>query len=142
MPTEFTPVAGLAGGFLIGLSAVLLMLGCGRIAGNSNIFAGLLTAPPGAEAFWRPAFVAGILAGAAAAALAGAYSPAALAFPPGLPLVAAAGLLVGAGTQLGSGCTSGHGVCGLARLSGRSLAATATFMATAVAVVLIARHVL
>ena len=142
MTTEFTPLAGLAGGVLIGLSAVFLMLGSGRIAGNSGIFAGMLAMTPTTETVWRAAFIAGILAGAAIAALAGLYSADALAFQPMMFLVAVAGLLVGIGTQLGSGCTSGHGVCGLARLSGRSLAATTTFMAIAIVVVLIMRHVL
>jgi hypothetical protein len=142
MMTEFTPVAGLAGGVLIGLSAVLLMLGSGRIAGNSGIFAGMLAIKPATEAIWRAAFIAGILVGGAIAASAGLYSAEALAFQPVMFLVAVAGLLVGIGTQLGSGCTSGHGVCGLARLSGRSLAATTTFMAIAIVVVLIMRHVL
>ncbi len=142
MTTEFTPLAGLAGGTLIGLSAVLLMLGSGRIAGNSGIFAGLFTVPPTTETIWRAAFVAGILLGAAIAAMAGLYSADALSFQPGMFLIAVAGILVGIGTQLGAGCTSGHGVCGLARLSGRSLAATATFMAIAVVVVFIMRHLL
>ena len=142
MTTEFIPLAGLAGGALIGLSAVLLMLGSGRIAGNSGIFAGMLEMPPTADTIWRATFVAGILLGAAVAAMAGLYSADALSFQPGMFLIAAAGILVGIGTQLGAGCTSGHGVCGLARLSGRSLAATATFMAIAVAVVFIMRHLL
>lgn len=140
MTTEFTPLAGLAGGMLIGLSAVLLMLGSGRIAGNSGIFSGMLALPPTAESIWRATFVAGILLGAAIAAMAGLYTADALAFQPGMLLTAAAGLLVGVGTQLGAGCTSGHGVCGLARLSGRSLAATATFMAIAAVVVFVMRH--
>ncbi len=140
MATEFTPLAGLAGGTLIGLSAVLLMLGSGRIAGNSGIVSGLLAVPPTKESIWRAAFVAGILLGAVIAAMAGLYYAAALSFQPGTLLIAVAGLLVGIGTQLGAGCTSGHGVCGLARLSGRSLAATATFMAIAIAVVFIMRH--
>ncbi len=142
MTTEFTPFAGLAGGVLIGLSAVLLMLGSGRIAGISGIFAGMLAIKPATETIWQAAFIAGILVGAAIAALAGLYSADPLAFQPMTFLVAVAGLLVGIGTQLGSGCTSGHGVCGLARLSGRSLAATTTFMAIAIVVVLIMRHVL
>jgi len=140
MTTEFTPLAGLAGGTLIGLSAVLLMLGSGRIAGNSGIFAGLLAMPPTKDSIWRAAFVAGILLGAAIAAMAGLYSADALSVQPGMLPIAIAGLLVGIGTQLGAGCTSGHGVCGLARLSGRSLAATATFMAAAIAVVFVMRH--
>lgn len=142
MITEFTPLAGLVGGILIGLSAVVLMLGSGRIAGNSGIFAGLFTRSPSTETAWRAAYVGGILAGAAVAAVAGLYAPETLAFPPMLAVLIGGGLLVGVGTQLGSGCTSGHGVCGLARLSGRSLAATATFMAVAIVVVFIIRHVL
>jgi hypothetical protein len=142
MTTEFTPLAGLIGGILIGLSAVVLMLGCGRIAGNSGIFAALLARAPWTETAWRAAYIGGIVAGAALAAAAGWYAPEALAFPPMLAVLIGGGLLVGAGTQLGSGCTSGHGVCGLARLSGRSLAATATFMAVAIAVVFVMRHVL
>ncbi len=142
MTTEFTPLAGLAGGMLIGLSAVLLMLGSGRIAGNSGIFSGMLALPPTTDTIWRAAFVAGILLGAVIAAMAGLYSVDALAFQPGMILTAVAGLLVGIGTKLGAGCTSGHGVCGLARLSGRSLAATITFMAIAIVVVFIMRHLL
>ena len=142
MTTEFTPLAGLAGGALIGLSAVLLMLDSGRIAGNSGIFSGLLDMPPTTDTLWRAAFVAGILLGAAIAAMAGLYAAGALAFQPVMLLTAVAGLLVGIGTQLGAGCTSGHGVCGLARLSGRSLAATMTFMAIAIVVVFIIRHLM
>jgi uncharacterized membrane protein YedE/YeeE len=142
MTTEFTPLLGLAGGILIGLSAVLLMLGAGRIAGISGIFASLLAMAPRTENLWRAVFVASILVGAEVAALAGLYSADALSFHPMLLIVAVAGFLVGIGTQLGSGCTSGHGVCGLARLSGRSLAATTTFMAIAIVVVFIARHVI
>lgn len=141
MTTEFTPLAGLIGGILIGLSAVVLMLGSGRIAGNSGIFAELFTRSPSAETAWRAAYVGGILVGAAAAAVVGLYAPDELAFPPMLAVLVGAGLLVGIGTQLGSGCTSGHGVCGLARLSSRSLAATATFMAVAIVVVFVMRHV-
>ena len=142
METEFTPIAGLIGGVLIGLSAVVLMLGCGRIAGNSGILSGLFTLVPVPEFAWRAAFVVGILGGAAFAVGAGLYSAGALTFPPALVIVIAGGILVGVGTQLGSGCTSGHGVCGLARLSPRSLVATATFMVVAVAVVFVMRHVI
>ncbi len=118
------------------------MLGSGRIAGNSGIFSGMLALPPTTDTIWRAAFVAGILLGAAIAAMAELFSADALAFQPVMFLVAVAGLLVGIGTQLGAGCTSGHGVCGLARLSGRSLAATITFMAIAIVVVFIMRHLL
>ncbi len=142
MATEFTPLAGLIGGLLIGLSAVVLMLGCGRIAGNSGIFAGLLARAPRSETTWRAAFIVGILIGTTLAVEAGLYSAGPLLFPPALVTVAGGGILVGIGTQLGSGCTSGHGVCGLARLSTRSLTATATFMVVAIAVVFVLRHVI
>ena len=135
---NFTPVSALVGGALIGLAAVVLMLFNGRIAGISGIVGGLLGG--GATEFgWRFAFVAGLVAGPLLVALAGGTVPAIRIDAP-LPLVVAAGLLVGFGTRLGAGCTSGHGVCGLARLSPRSLAATALFMATAAAVVFAVRH--
>ena len=140
MTTEFTPLAGLAGGVLIGLSAVILMLGSGRIAGISGIFSGMFEKFQPGETGWRVAYIAGIVLGAVFSAVVGLYSPDVLYFQPALVIYAAAGLLVGIGTQLGSGCTSGHGVCGLARLSARSLAATLTFMAVGVAVVFAARH--
>jgi uncharacterized membrane protein YedE/YeeE len=118
---HFTPLASLAGGLLIGLGAALLLLANGRIAGISGIVGGLLR-PARGDIGWRLAFLLGLLA-----------SPL---------LVAAGGLLVGIGTRLGGGCTSGHGICGIARLSKRSIAATATFMATAIVVVFVARHVI
>jgi uncharacterized membrane protein YedE/YeeE len=134
---DFTPWPALAGGVLIGLAAVAMMLLQGRIAGISGIVGGLLAPRPG-EAAWRAAFVIGLLGGAA---LAGAVvGIPVLRDRPGLVVIAAAGLLVGYGTRLGSGCTSGHGVCGLARLSPRSLVATAVFMASAAAVVFVTRH--
>jgi hypothetical protein len=142
MMTEFTPLAGLAGGALIGIAAVLLMLGFGRIAGLSGIFGGLLTFQFGSEAQWRLIFIAGLLLGAALAAGAGLFEPASLAFAGGPLLTAVAGLIVGIGTALGAGCTSGHGICGLSRLSSRSLAATVTFMAVAILTVFITRHLL
>ena len=135
---EFTPISAAIGGALIGLAATLLMLLTGRIAGISGIFAGIVSS--GAhDRGWRLAFVAGLILAPVAAGLAG-YPMA----PPQLPaswgLIVGAGLLVGFGTRLGGGCTSGHGVCGVARLSARSLVATAVFMATAVAVVAVSRH--
>jgi uncharacterized membrane protein YedE/YeeE len=137
--TEFHPIAGLAGGALIGLAAVVLMGACGRIAGVSGILGGALL--PGAEPRgWRVAFVVGLPVGAALAWQLGARSAPQL--DAGFALLIAAGLLVGAGTQVGNGCTSGHGVCGLARGSGRSLVATATFMAVAAATVFARRHLL
>jgi len=139
MVTEFTPWAGLAGGILIGLAAVLLMGGIGRIAGISGIFGGLLSAMPDSDAPWRAMFIAGLILGSLAVAASGGFDR--LWFPPSLTAMAAGGLLVGIGTRLGGGCTSGHGVCGLARLSGRSMTATVTFLMVAIAVVFVTRHV-
>ncbi len=128
----------LLGGALIGGAAVLLMLGLGRIAGITGIVGGLL--PPGApDRLWRWLFLAGLLAGPV---LAGAFlgrDPVGLPGA-GLPVLALAGLLVGFGTGIGNGCTSGHGVCGLARLSPRSIAATAVFMLAGGATVFLVRH--
>ena len=140
MPTEFTPVASLLGGLLIGLAAVLMMLGNGRIAGVSGILASLLISAPSNGSSWRGAFIAGILGGAALAAIAGVYDPRLVEFPATGLLAAVAGLMVGAGTSIGGGCTSGHGICGLARFSPRSLAATGIFMAVAFLVVFVTRH--
>lgn len=138
--TAFTPWASLAGGVLIGLSAVLVMLLFGRIAGISGITTG---AVPGRrdDWAWRLAFIVGlVLAPLLVTLLTG--EPVAQSVPGNLPLMALAGLFVGAGTVLGSGCTSGHGVCGLARLSPRSLVAVLTFMGSAAGTVAVLRHVL
>jgi uncharacterized membrane protein YedE/YeeE len=128
------------GGVLIGLAAVLLMATLGRIAGISGIAGSLVvgrTADPG----WRLAFVAGLVAGPLLLLLLRGHSG--IGMPQvGLPWMALAGLLVGLGTRLGSGCTSGHGVCGIARLSPRSLLATAVFMGFGIATVFVVRHVL
>ena len=140
--TPFTPLAGLAGGILIGLSAVVLMAAYGRIAGLSGIFGGLLSLRFGEEFAWRAVFIAGLLAGAAAMPLLGFFDTASITFSGGPLVIAAGGLLVGFGTALGAGCTSGHGICGMSRLSLRSIVATAIFMAVAVATVFITRHVL
>jgi uncharacterized membrane protein YedE/YeeE len=137
---NFTPYSALAGGALIGLAASLLMLANGRIAGVSGIAGGLL-APARGEVAWRAAFLVGLVLGPAAVGLAGGFVPAP-SFQAGTPGMVAAGLLVGFGTRLGAGCTSGHGVCGLARLAPRSLAATLVFMAVAVATVYVTRHLL
>ncbi len=136
---NFTPYSALAGGALIGLSAALLMLGNGRIAGISGIVGGLFRPQPG-EFGWRVAFLVGMLLGPAVVGLAGGYVPVPTFQTDTLGMIAA-GLLVGFGTRLGAGCTSGHGVCGLARLSPRSLTATVIFMAVAVATVYLVRHV-
>ena len=134
---QFTPWTSLAGGMLIGIAAAMLVLLNGRVAGISGIVGGLL-APRRGEIAWRLAFVAGLFAAPLLWML--------LADVPvprigaGFGTLLAAGLLVGVGTSYGSGCTSGHGVCGLSRLSPRSLVATGAFMAAGVATVFIARH--
>jgi uncharacterized membrane protein YedE/YeeE len=130
--TDFTPWSALIGGALIGLSASLLLLATGQVAGISGIVAGMLT-PRRGDLGWRAAFVGGLLL---AGAIAAVTVPERLGDSPvSLPWLAAAGLLVGAGTRLGGGCTSGHGVCGISRLSMRSLIATAVFVATGIATV-------
>ena len=133
---HFTPVTALAGGALIGLSASLLMLFHGRVAGISGIFAGIFD-PWTEDRSFRLYFIAGLLLAGVGARL--VYPSTLPAGTPGLAVGAVAGLLVGFGTRLGSGCTSGHGVCGLSRLSLRSLVATLTFMATAMLTVTLLR---
>jgi len=135
---SFDPIAALVGGALIGLASVLLMLFTGRIAGISGIFGGFFT-PAGADKNWRIAFVAALLLAPLVGALIG-YPLPRPEMPQSLPLIVIAGLLVGFGTRLGGGCTSGHGVCGVARLSVRSIVATAIFMVTAIVVVTVVRH--
>ena len=131
-------LTALAGGVLIGLSATVLLWLNGRVAGVSGVLNGVLFPKPG-DVSWRAAFLAGLIVAG------GLY----MALVPGAPLprtdfsrvgLVVAGLLVGFGTRMGNGCTSGHGVCGLGRLSLRSLAAVATFMATAIATTFVARH--
>ena len=143
---SFTPYSALAGGLLIGLSATLLLWFNGRIAGISGIARGLLSADRSGF-LWRALFLLGLVGGAwlyywlAARAGHGESVPTARAgFPPGLLIVA--GLAVGFGTALGRGCTSGHGVCGMARLSPRSIVATLVFLATGIATTYVVRHVL
>jgi len=135
--THFTPWSSLAGGMLIGAAAAVLVLLSGRIAGISGIVGGLLALRRG-DIAWRLAFIGGLL-----------VAPVALFFhsmnpriDAGLGTLALAGLLVGLGTRYGSGCTSGHGVCGLSRLSPRSLVATGAFMAAGIATVFVTRHIL
>jgi uncharacterized protein len=137
---NFTPISAAIGGALIGLSAVLLMLSTGRIAGISGIFSGLLNMR-GEDKGWRIAFLAGLILAPVIAGLLG-YGMSAPKLPSSWTVIVVAGLLVGFGTRLGGGCTSGHGICGIARLSPRSIAATVIFMVTAVATVAITRHVL
>lgn len=141
---------GLVGGVLIGLSAVWLMGALGRIAGISGIIGNLITQRPKGDSAWRLAFLAGLVSGPLLVMAMGgglgnvADAPGAVIGAPagGVPLMLIAGLLVGLGTGLGSGCTSGHGVCGLARLSPRSMAATGVFLLTAVATVYVMRHMI
>ena len=140
MITDFTPVSALGGGALIGLAAVALMAFHGRIAGMTGITTGLLP-PFAADWGWRAAFLMGAIAAPMLMVFAGGH---AVDFnsPVPEPWLVVGGLIVGVGVYFGSGCTSGHGVCGLARLSPRSIAATLTFMVTAVATVFVIRHVL
>ncbi|WFU75865.1 YeeE/YedE family protein [Bradyrhizobium sp. CB2312] len=137
--TPFTPFASLLGGALIGLSAVLLMWTTGRIAGVSGIAARLFPPYEDREFAGRLAFVAGLVAAPLLVLLVTGRLPAQT-IAATTPVLIIAGLLVGFGSVWGSGCTSGHGVCGLSRLSVRSLVATLTFMATGVATVFVIRH--
>jgi uncharacterized membrane protein YedE/YeeE len=137
--TPFDPVSALVGGALIGLAAVLLMLLNGRIAGVSGILGSALVRER--DSGWRVAFLAGLIAAPLLMGALGDPLPAPR-LPASWAVVIAGGLLVGFGTRLGGGCTSGHGVCGMARLSPRSIAATCMFMATAMVVVAVMRHVI
>ena len=136
---NFTPWASLAGGLLIGVATVTLLLFNGRIAGISGILGGLLK-PVQGDITWRIAFVAGLvlspLAFAVAAPLPEVHIEASY------PMLLAAGLLVGIGTRFGSGCTSGHGICGLSRRSPRSVVATFAFMFAGFVTVYFARHLI
>jgi len=135
---NFTPISAAIGGVLIGLSAALLMLLSGRVAGISGIFGGCFVR--GADdRGWRLAFLGGLILAPVTAALVG-YGVPLPAMPASWWIVVGAGLLVGFGSRMGKGCTSGHGVCGIARLSPRSIAATVVFMATAAITVAIMRH--
>jgi uncharacterized membrane protein YedE/YeeE len=138
--TELSPVASIVGGVMIGTAAGLLWRFTGRIAGVSGVVSGLVDGRHArGDRAWRVAFVGGLLLGGL---LLGQVLPDAFEVAPAgtWPVLVAAGLLVGFGTRLGSGCTSGHGVCGLSRLSKRSLVATATFMATGFLTVYVVRH--
>jgi uncharacterized membrane protein YedE/YeeE len=134
---NFTPIPAAIGGTLIGSAVALLMLTTGRIAGISGIVDGLIGNADGKG--WRAAFVAGLILAPLVARLVGFTLPMPQ-MPASWVVIAGAGLLVGFGTRLGGGCTSGHGVCGMARLSPRSIVATLIFMGTAMVVVAIARH--
>lgn len=141
METVFTPFASFGGGLLIGLGAVLLMLGLGRIMGATGIMSGLVFPENASEFSWRLALVAGmIVAPGLIFAVTGTMPE--IDVPVSPLMIAVGGVIVGLGASLGSGCTSGHGVCGLSRLSVRSLVAVPTFMATAAITVFIIRHVI
>lgn len=137
---NFTPVSALLGGALIGFSAFLLFWFNGRIAGISSIMSGLFTTQ-GANRHWRIAFLIGLMLGSAIWPF---FATEAMPFRQNYPLalMIIGGFLVGFGTRLGSGCTSGHGICGIALLSPRSIAATITFMATGLITVYLIRHIL
>lgn len=139
MITEFTPLTAAIGGAMIGLAATLLMLFTGRIAGVSGILAGAFEMK-GEERRWRIAFIAGLLIGGLL--YEGVTGRGQIWITDNWGVLIGGGLLVGIGTRMGNGCTSGHGVCGLARLSPRSIAATATFMAVAFITVYVNRHVI
>ena len=136
---HFTPWTSLAGGVLIGTAAAMLLLLNGKVAGISGIVGGLLR-PGAGNIGWRVAFIAGLLVAPLLYQLATPLPAVQIDADTGL--LVAAGLLVGVGTRYGSGCTSGHGVCGLSRLSPRSLIATAAFMAAGFVTVFIVRHLL
>ncbi len=140
MATEFTPFPALIGGVLIGISAVLLMLFLGRIAGATGILSGALLSTEAGDRPWRLAMIAGMLVAATLLGMLGAPAPVIQVAAP-LPLLVISGVIVGVGVTLGSGCTSGHGVCGMARLSHRSIAATLTFMLATGLTVYLTRHV-
>ena len=136
---NFTPISALIGGALIGTAAALLLVINGRIAGVSGILGGLLP-PKTSDARWRVAFLVGLPIGALSYIQAAGGVP--FAIEATTPMLIAGGLITGVGVRWGGGCTSGHGVCGLGRLSARSLVATVTFMATTLVTVLVVRHVL
>ena len=137
--THFTPGASLAGGLLIGLASALFILANGRIAGISGILGGLLR-PSGNDVVWRLAFLLGLIAAPLVASL--FIAPSVPTIDANAEVLVVAGLLVGIGTRYGGGCTSGHGICGLSRLSPRSLIATLAFMASGMAIVFVMRHLL
>lgn len=141
METAFTPVQSLFGGVLIGLAAVALMATMGRIMGATGILAGVILPNGWPDWSWRAATIAGMIMGPGVFAVFSGELPA-VQVPVSTTMLIVGGLLVGIGVTFGSGCTSGHGVCGMARLSPRSIAATITFMVTTFVTVYIIRHVL
>ena len=137
--TDFTPIQSLIGGVLIGLSAILLIAFHGRVAGMTGILSGVIP-PLVSDWRWRAAFLVGAIVAPAVYLAAGGVIP--FEVPVSTAALVVGGLLVGIGVHFGNGCPSGHGVCGLARLSPRSLAAVLTFMLTAFATVFVIRHVI
>ena len=137
--TSFTPWSALIGGLIIGIAAAMLALLNGRVAGISGIVGGLLR-PSFPDDTWRAAFIAGLIAAPLLYATFASLPP--IIVESGYPMLVIAGLLVGVGTRYGAGCTSGHGVCGLSRLSLRSILATVVFMLAGFATVYVVRHVI
>lgn len=141
MQTVFTPLASLGGGVLIGLAATLLMLLLGRVMGATGILTGVISPVSRHDFAWRAALILGMVSGPLVVLALFGQMPE-INVPVSLSMLIGGGLLVGIGVTFGSGCTSGHGVCGVARLSPRSIAATATFMIFTFATVYIVRHVI
>lgn len=139
--TTFTPFQSLGGGALIGLAAVLLMASLGRVMGTTGILAGVLQPAGWPDWSWRAAILLGMITGPAAVMLVTGQMPE-VQVPVSTPMLIAGGLIVGVGVTFGAGCTSGHGVCGMARLSRRSFAATGIFMLTTAITVFVIRHVI
>jgi uncharacterized membrane protein YedE/YeeE len=139
--TAFTPLQSLGGGALIGLAAVLLMAMMGRIMGATGILAGILQPANLSDWSWRAAVLLGMLSGPIAVLFVTGQLPA-VQVPVSTTMLVLGGFLVGIGVTFGAGCTSGHGVCGVARLSPRSIAATLTFMLTTALTVYVVRHVI
>lgn len=141
MTTEFTPWLSLFGGVLIGLSATLLMLMLGRVLGATGILAGLMFPSSSQDFLWRAALIAGMVSAPLLMLVITGQTPE-VSVPISTTMLLGGGLLVGVGVTFGGGCTSGHGVCGIARISPRSIVATVAFMTSATATVYIIRHVL
>lgn len=141
METVFTPVQSLAGGLLIGAAAVMLMASLGRVMGATGILAGFMQPSNLKDWSWRAAILAGMVTGPAVVWAISGQMPA-VQVPVSTPMLIVGGLIVGVGVTFGAGCTSGHGVCGMARLSPRSIAATLTFMLSTGITVFVVRHVI
>jgi len=141
MVTEFTPWLSLAGGVLIGLASVFLMAFRGRIFGTTGVLAGFFTPSDKGDWAWRALLLAGMVSGPFVYLLISGQMPA-VQVPVSTPVILFGGLVVGVGVTLGSGCTSGHGICGMARMSPRSIAATFTFMIVTALTVFVTRHMI